>query len=318
MNLTEKQTREVDRDGHSKRLDAWIALKEPDHSRARWQELIKEGLVLLNGKTVKPNNKVVMGNIVSWQLPEPTAVEPQPEDIPLDILFEDSDIIVINKQPGLVVHPAPGNETGTLVNALLFHCKDLQGIGGELRPGIVHRLDKGTSGVMIIAKNELAMNHLMNQFKNRETHKEYLALAWGRFRKQSDTLETNIARCEHHRKRMAVYDLDDRGKNAITNYLVEEQFAECALVRCHIETGRTHQIRVHLTHLRHPIVGDSLYGRSRTGHLPAPFDRQMLHAAYLEITHPQTGEPMVFEAPLHEDMEELIEALRTEKELKAQ
>ncbi|MFC1467833.1 RluA family pseudouridine synthase [Verrucomicrobiota bacterium] len=314
MNFAEEQTKEVERDGHSKRLDAWLAKTEPAHSRARWQELIKQGLVQLNGKTVKPNHKVLTGNTVSWQIPEPVAVEPQPEDIPLDILFEDSDIIVINKQPGLVVHPAPGNETGTLVNALLHHCKDLQGIGGELRPGIVHRLDKDTSGVMVIAKNEIAMNHLMTQFKERDTHKEYLCLVWGRPRHPTGTVHTNIARCEHHRKKMAVYELEGRGKDAITNYRVEERFDQCTLVRCHIETGRTHQIRVHMTHLRHPIVGDSIYGRSRASKLPAPFHRQMLHAAHLEIEHPKTGEKLVFEAPLFDDMSSLLTALRAEQE----
>ena len=157
------------------------------------------------------------------------------------------------------------------------------------------------------------MNHLMAQFKDRDTHKEYLCIVWGRSRKPSGTIHTNIARCEHHRKKMAVYELEGRGKHAITNYQVEEQFEQCALMRCHIETGRTHQIRVHMTHLRHPIVGDTLYGRSRANQLSAPFHRQMLHAAHLEIEHPKTGEKLIFEAPLFDDMNNLLSALRAEK-----
>lgn len=314
MNFAEEQTQTVENDGHSQRLDAWLASHQPNHSRARWQELIKEGRVQLNGKTVKPNRKVLLGDSISWQIPEPVSVEPQPEAIPLDILFEDTDLIVINKQPGLVVHPAPGNESGTLVNALLYHCKDLQGIGGELRPGIVHRLDKDTSGIIVVAKNETAMNHLMAQFKDRETHKEYLCLVWGCPRHPSGTIETHIARSEKDRKKMAVYDLEDRGKLAITNYRIEERFELCTLMRCHIETGRTHQIRVHMSHLHHPIVGDRIYGRSRANKLPAPFPRQMLHAEHLEITHPRTGEKLIFEAPLFDDMNTLLHALRTEKE----
>lgn len=312
MKFIEESTEEITREWHSKRLDNWLAKTQPAHSRARWQELIKEGHVQLNGEVVRPNKKVLNGHIVSWQIPEPTSVEPQPEDIPLEILYEDSDIIVVNKQPGLVVHPAVGNETGTLVNALLHHCTDLQGIGGELRPGIVHRLDKGTSGVMVIAKNEIAMNHLMNQFKERETYKEYVALIWGSPRRPSGTIHTNIARCEHNRQKMAVYELEGRGKYAITNYVIEQKFKLCSLVRCHIETGRTHQIRVHMTHQKTPIVGDKTYGRTRKLTLPLPFERQMLHAAKLEIEHPTTGEHLVFEAPLFDDMKTLINALKEE------
>jgi 23S rRNA pseudouridine1911/1915/1917 synthase len=313
MKFIEQESYEVEREWHSKRLDACLAKTQPAHSRARWQELVKEGLVQLNGETVaRSNQKVLKGQIISWKIPEPTSVEPQPEDIPLHILYEDSDIIVINKQPGLVVHPAPGNETGTLVNALLHHCTDLQGIGGELRPGIVHRLDKDTSGVMVIAKNEIAMNGLMNQFKDRETYKEYLALIWGCPRKPTGTIHTNIARSETNRQKMAVYELEDRGKHAITHYQIEERFEFCSLVRCAIETGRTHQIRVHLTHHKHPIVGDKVYGRPRAIKLPLPFERQMLHAAKLQFEHPTTGETLIFEAPLFDDMNTLLEALRNE------
>ena len=286
------------------RLDAWLAETAPEHSRARWQALIKDGLVTVNGEKTKPNSKLRIGDCVKWTVPDPVEASPQAEEIPLTVLFEDRDLIVINKPAGLVVHPAAGNETGTLVNALLHHCKDLAGIGGEKRPGIVHRLDKDTSGIMVIAKNEAAMNALAHQFKERETEKEYLAIVRGIPAPSRGTVNTTIGRHPVHRKKMAVNVRS--GREAVSHYEVLETFGEAALVRVKIETGRTHQIRVHMAHINHPVIGDGVYGRSF--HLKAP--RQMLHAAKLSLTHPGTGKRIAFEAPLPEDMQRLLEQLR--------
>lgn len=289
------------------RLDAWLAEEEPDHSRARWQALIEEGRVTVNGKPVKKNRRVRDGDRVAWTVPEqPAEAAPQPEAIPLAILYEDRDMIVINKPPGLVVHPAPGNETGTLVNALLHHCNDLAGIGGVKRPGIIHRLDKDTSGVMVAAKNETAMNELSRQFRYRETEKEYLALVWGVPAEKRGTIRGTIGRHPIHRKKMAVNVRN--GRDAVSHYELIEAFSQAALVRVKIETGRTHQVRVHMAHLKTPVIGDALYGRARRADIKAK--RQMLHAAKLSLAHPKTGKRMVFEAPLPPDMEKVLTALR--------
>lgn len=291
------------------RLDAWLAEEAPEHSRARWQALIKEGHVTVNGKPVKPNHKLCAEDRVAWSLPEPAEVETLPEKIPLDILYEDRDIIVISKPAGLVVHPAAGNETGTLVNALLHHCTDLAGIGGERRPGIIHRLDKDTSGVMVIAKTEAAMNELSRQFKERETEKEYLAIIRGVPPGTHGTVETTIGRHPVHRKKMAANVRN--GKRAVSHYETVEAFSDASLVRVKIETGRTHQIRVHMAHIKHPIIGDTVYGRGRASSIKA--GRQMLHAARLSLNHPKSGKPMTFEAPLPADMEALLKQLRSEQ-----
>jgi len=290
-----------------KRLDAWLAESEPEHSRARWQALIKEGLVTVNDTTMKPNHKLRTADRIQWTIPEPVSSEVLPENIPLNILFEDKHIIAINKPAGLVVHPAAGNADGTLVNALLHHCADLAGIGGEKRPGIVHRLDKDTSGVMVVAKTEQAMAELARQFKARETEKEYLAIVRGIPKPTSGRIETTIGRHKIHRKKMAVNVKN--GRSAVSNYRVAEKLKNSALVRVRIETGRTHQIRVHMAFLKHPILGDKLYAR------PQPADplwpnRQMLHAAKLSITHPNTHERLCFTPPLPADMDAALEKLR--------
>ncbi len=289
-----------------KRLDAWLAEEQPEHSRARWKTLIKEKRVTVNGEPVKPNFKLRAGDKVQWIIPKPVSTDVLAEDIPLEILYEDEHLMVINKPAGLVVHPAAGNENGTLVNALLHHCIDLAGIGGEIRPGIVHRLDKDTSGVMVVAKTEAALNELARQFKARETEKEYLAIVRGIPTPSRGTVRTTIGRHPIHRKKMAV---DVRtGRRAVSNYQVVEAFDRAALLRVRIETGRTHQIRVHMAHLKHPVLGDKLYGRPRTsGPKPA---RQMLHAAKLSFAHPNTGERMHLAAPLPEDMENMLSTLR--------
>ena len=288
------------------RLDTWLAEVVPEHSRSRWQSLIKEGRVTVNGALCKANLKIRAGDRAEWAIPDPAAAEPQAEDISLNVLYEDRNMIVINKPAGLVVHPAVGNETGTLVNALLHHCNDLTGIGGEKRPGIVHRLDKDTSGVMVVAKNEKAMNELARQFKERETAKEYLTIVWGVPYGKRGTVETTIGRNPLHRKKMAANVRN--GREAVSHYEVLEALGAAALVQVKIETGRTHQIRVHMAHIKNPVIGDTVYGRGRASTIKA--DRQMLHAAKLSLNHPVSGKRMTFEAPLPEDMEMLLRQLR--------
>lgn len=296
-------------DGKGKRLDAWLSRVAPDLSRARIQDLIRTGHITLNGKPAKPSQTLASGQDIQIEIPPPVEVDLKPEAIPLDVLFEDADLIVINKPAGLVVHPAAGHASGTLVNALLAHCPDLSGINGEKRPGIVHRLDRDTTGVMVVAKHEKAMQSLSLQFKDRETTKGYLALVWGHLTPSAGRAETLIGRNPRDRKKMCTKP--DHGRNAITNYETQEIFADTSLLRIHIETGRTHQIRVHMAHLGHSIVGDPLYGRPRHNVLPTPIPpRQMLHAARLTLTHPATGQPLTFEAPLPEDMKQLLDALR--------
>ncbi|MEI8139933.1 MAG: RluA family pseudouridine synthase [bacterium] len=296
-------------DGKGKRLDAWLSLVQPDLSRARIQDLIRSGHITLNGKPTKPSQSLITGQEIQINVPAPVEVDLKPEAIPLDILFEDTDLIVLNKPAGLVVHPAAGHASGTLVNALLSHCSDLAGIGGEKRPGIVHRLDRDTTGVMVVAKNDMAMKALADQFKHRQTTKEYLALVWGHLNPSSGRTETLIGRNPHDRKKMCTKP--DIGRNAITNYETQEKFTNTSLLRIHIETGRTHQIRVHMAHLGHSIIGDPQYGRPRHNVLPVAIPlRQMLHAAQLTFMHPVSGQTLTVKAPLPEDMQVLIDILR--------
>jgi 23S rRNA pseudouridine1911/1915/1917 synthase len=288
-----------------RRLDAHLAESVPEVSRSHWKTLIQGGRVLVNGQSSKPNHKLKTGDEVCWTLPEEGSSEPQAENIPLNIVFEDDWILVVNKPPGLVVHPAVGNETGTLVNALLFHDPVFANVE---RAGIVHRLDKDTSGVMVVAKSDAAMTDLQRQFKERVTEKEYIALAWGQ-PPSSGRIETLIGRHPVHRQKMSV--LKEGGRTAVSSFHVVEQFEDVALVKVEIETGRTHQIRVHLAHLGHPVAGDSLYGRARKKKLPETPERQMLHAARLAFTHPGTMKRLSFEAPLFDDMRRLIELLQS-------
>ena len=278
------------------RLDAYLAAAHPAISRSRWKQLIEAGHVLLNGVAVRKSNTALSsGSELRCDLPEPEPVGLVATDIPLAILYEDADLIVLNKPAGLVVHPAPGHAADTLVNALLHHCSDLQGIGGELRPGIVHRLDKDTSGVLVVAKNEAAVAALVAQFSSHFVQKEYLALVWGAPKKPTGTVELPVGRHPVHRQKMAV---TEKGRAAVTHYETLAAGPLASLLRVRIETGRTHQIRVHLAHLGHPVVGDSTYGRARQG-LPAELNvsRQMLHAHVLKIAHPRDGRPLAFTAP---------------------
>lgn len=287
-------------EGAEGRLDAWLASQTAELSRARIQALIKEGRVTCEGAAVKANAKPKTGQTIEIRVPAPTPADPLPEDIPLDILHEDGDCLVLNKPAGLVVHPAPGHAAGTLVNALLAHCRDLGGVGGVERPGIVHRLDKDTSGLMVVAKNDAAMAGFVRLFQTGGITKEYVALVHGAPPKPSGTVSTLIGRHPVDRKRMAV--VGRNGKLAVTHYAVEQRLGDIALVRCRIETGRTHQIRVHMQSLGCPVVGDALYGRPAADKRLTPVPaRQMLHAARLAFTHPVTGAAMAFEAPLPDD-----------------
>ncbi len=287
-------------EGAEGRLDVLLASQVTDLSRARLQALIKEGRVTCAGVPVKSNAKPKPGQVIEIVVPAPVAAEPVPENIPLDILYEDSDCLVINKPAGLVVHPAPGHATGTLVNALLFHCQDLGGVGGVERPGIVHRLDKDTSGLMVVAKNDAAMAGFVRLFQTGGITKEYLTLVHGIPPMTSGTVSTLIGRHPAQRKKMAV--VVRNGKQAVTHYTVEQRLGDITLVRCRIETGRTHQIRVHMLSLGCPVVGDTVYGRSAADRrLPRFPARQMLHATHLVFAHPVTGAAMDFTAPLPAD-----------------
>jgi 23S rRNA pseudouridine1911/1915/1917 synthase len=282
------------------RLDRSLAQALPSFSRARLQTLIREGFVKVNGNTARPRDAVRIGDIVEVREPKIEKIDAQPEAMQLDILFEDHDLLVLNKPAGLVVHPGAGQQTGTLVNALLAHCKHLSGIGGKERPGIVHRLDKETSGVLVVAKNDAAHRALCKQFAERTTGKTYLALVAGTPRKSSGTIEAPIARHPVHRKKMSVARRG--GRSAKTEYRVVRSGSDRSLVECVIHTGRTHQIRVHLHHLGHPVLGDKLYAGKRAGDFP----RQMLHAWKLTFTHPHSGEHMTFEAPIPADFNEAM------------
>jgi 23S rRNA pseudouridine1911/1915/1917 synthase len=286
---------------HTKlRLDQFLAKQAPQYSRSRLQQLIRSGFVRLNGAITRPREIVRAGDKIALIEPPLEKIETRPEPIPLNILFEDEDLLVINKQAGLAVHPGAGQREGTLVNALLSHCATLSGIGGKERPGIVHRLDKETSGCLVVAKNDRAHQELSKQFAARTVEKIYLALVAGKLRKPTGTIEENIARHPVHRQRMRVTSL--RGRTARTDYRVMRASDEASLIECRLYTGRTHQVRVHLHHLGHPILGDKLYAPR----LSKNFCRQMLHAWKLAFHHPRTGEWKYFEAPLPADFNDAI------------
>ncbi len=292
------------------RLDVFLTRMQPEFSRSHIQKLIAAGNVLVNGVQRKGNFKLKPEDEVELEIPEPEMTEILPEDIPLDILYEDKDIIVINKARGMVVHPAAGIYSGTLVNALMYHCEDLSGINGEIRPGIVHRLDKDTSGVMVAAKNDQAHLSLASQIQEKSAFRIYNALVWGNIKEESGIIRGDIGRDPADRKKMAI--VQENGKPATTHFRVLERFGEETLVECRLETGRTHQIRVHMTYIGHPLLGDPKYGVGRSGKIRGnfPIQGQALHSLSLELTHPATGERMKFTAPLPEDMEKLLRSLR--------
>ena len=286
------------------RLDRFLALELPDFSRSRLQTLINDGFVRLNEKQPRPRDVVASGDVVQLRVPAVEKIDAAPEAIPLQILFEDDDLLVIDKAAGMVVHPGAGNQEHTLVNALLSHCTTLSGIGGKERPGIVHRLDKETSGCLVVAKNDAAHRELSRQFAARTMKKIYLALVAGRLKKPSGSIDAPIARHPTHRQRMSI-SKTSRGRSALTEYRVVRSGAEVSLVECTLHSGRTHQIRVHLHHLGHPLLGDKVYAAK---HAKA-FPRQMLHAWKLGFSHPQRGEWKEFEAPIPRDFEDAMTQL---------
>lgn len=286
------------------RLDKVITLLDENISRMMVKKLLEEEKILVNGKFEKASYKVKVNDIIQVQEVEVKEIDLKAEDIPLDVLYEDNDIIVVNKAKGMVVHPANGNLDGTLVNALMAKCQDsLSGIGGEIRPGIVHRLDKDTSGVIVIAKNDKAHINLSNQIKEKQMKKTYICLVRGNIPNDEATIDMPIARSKKDRKKMAV---DKEGKNAITHFKVIKRYNGYTYLKVNIETGRTHQIRVHLSHIGYPIIGDEVYSNGKN---PFGVKGQMLHAKELEFTHPTTGKRMKIEAPIPEYFEEVLEKL---------
>jgi 23S rRNA pseudouridine1911/1915/1917 synthase len=290
----------------NQRLDIYLSRKDLGLSRSWIQKLISSGKIKVNNSVVKPSYKVRVKDRIEITIPKPRPLKIEPEKIPLNILYEDRDLIVVNKPRGMVVHPGAGVSSGTLVNALLYYCKDLSGIGGVLRPGIVHRLDKDTSGVLVVAKNDFTHLALSKQFKERSINKRYIALVKGRVLKEEGKIKASIGRHPVKRKKMAAGVR--RAREAITSYKVLEKFKDFTLLEAIPETGRTHQIRVHLSHIGYPIVGDPKYG-GRIG-LRKEMKGQALHAQTLGFIHPRTKEYMEFNAPLSKDMEKVIELLR--------
>ena len=296
----------IPEDLNGKRLDSALTqlMAGESLSRMRVQALIDQGQVTQDGQPVTASRKVKTGEAYRLTLPPPMPAQPLAQAIALDIIHEDDDLIVLNKPAGLVVHPAPGNRDRTLVNALLAHCgASLSGIGGVARPGIVHRLDKDTSGLMVVAKHDLAHQKLSSQFADRSLSRTYQAVVWGLPLPRIGSIEAPIGRHARDRKRMGV---TAKGKPALTHYKVLKAYTKVSLVECKLSTGRTHQIRVHLAHLKHPVVGDGVYGGNRPG---ITFPRQALHAAELRFIHPRTGRERKFTAPLPADMMELIAGL---------
>ena len=285
------------------RLDVYAA-NAAGISRNAAQRLISSGDVLLNGSEAPAKAKLRAGDTVTITPPPPAITDIVPQDIPIDIVYQDEDIAVVNKPKGMVVHPAAGNPDGTLVNAIMYHIKDLSGVGGEVRPGIVHRIDRMTSGLLVIAKNDAAHNFLSDQLKTHSVSRVYFALCDGNFREDCGTVDACIARSKNDRKRMAV---DPEGRTAVTHWQVLERFGDVTFLRLELETGRTHQIRVHMAHIRHPIVGDEVYGRGKN---KLGIVGQALHAGELHLTHPRTGERMTFTAPLPEEFRAALEKLR--------
>ncbi|TYA13018.1 RluA family pseudouridine synthase [Paenibacillus faecis] len=295
----------ADAESAKDRIDKYVkAQMGEDTSRSQIQLWIEDGNLTVNGSPVKANYKIAAGDLIVLRIPEAEATEIVPEDIPLEVYYEDSDVIVVNKKRGMVVHPAPGHASGTLVNALMYHCKDLSGINGELRPGIVHRIDKDTSGLLMAAKNDKAHASLAAQLKEHSVTRKYFALVHGNLAHDQGTVDAPIGRDPHDRKMYTV--IERNSKPAVTHFQVTERFGDYTLLELKLETGRTHQIRVHMKFIGHPLVGDPLYGRSKGIRM----DGQALHAAVLGFVHPSSGEYLEFQAPLPQDMEDLLHSLR--------
>ena len=303
----------------AERLDLFLRTHCPEHSRSSIQALIKAGAIRVNGQKTRPAYLVQPGDAIAVELPEPEPLAARPEALPLSIAYEDDDLLVVNKAAGMTVHPAPGATEGTLVNALLHHCRDLSGINGALRPGIVHRLDKETSGLLLVAKRDAAHRALAASLQAHQIERRYAALVWGVLREENGRIEAPIGRHPKNRKKMAAVE---GGRAAATHFSVVEYCPFTTLVECQLETGRTHQIRVHLAHIGHPVFGDPVYGgrdqargvrpeyRRQANWMLSLIKRQALHAKKLRFAHPTTGEMMEFAAPLPEDFQAALEAAR--------
>lgn len=305
MNM-EYMTFAAEKEDSGVRIDVFLADALEDISRSGVQKLMEQGHIQCNGKAVKSNYKLREKDVIDVEIPDVTEPEILPENIPLDILYEDQDVIVLNKPQGMVVHPAPGHSSGTLVNALMYHCgAELSGINGEKRPGIVHRIDKDTSGVLMVAKNNAAHQSLAEQLAVHSITRKYNAIVYNGFSEDSGTVDQPIGRNPQDRKKMAVTQKHSR--HAVTHYRVLERMGNFTLIEAQLETGRTHQIRVHMTYIGHPLLGDTVYGRKKQ---PFGLEGQVLHARVLGFRHPTTGEYMEFEAPLPPYFEALLTRLK--------
>jgi len=302
----EKMDHTILEDQAGDRIDKVVASLNEEWSRTQVQDWIKEGNVVVNGKKVKTNYKCSVNDQLEINIPEPEELDVVPEEMDLDIYFEDRDVLVVNKPKGMVVHPAPGHMTGTLVNGLMAHCKDLSGINGVLRPGIVHRIDKDTSGLLMVAKTDLAHESLVNQLVKKTVTRKYKALVHGIIPHDFGTIDAPLGRDPKDRQSMTVVD---DGKHAVTHFHVLERFKDFSFIECQLETGRTHQIRVHMKYIGYPLAGDPKYGPKKT----LDIGGQALHAGILGFTHPRTNEYMEFSAPLPEYMEQLLDSLRNNR-----
>lgn len=300
MDIIEHQ---IQNEEAKERIDKVLSSLNNEWSRTQVQQWIKEGHVLVNGEKIKTNYKCALNDVIQVTIPELEELDILPEKMDLDIYYEDEDVLVVNKPKGMVVHPAPGHTTGTLVNGLMAHCKDLSGINGVLRPGIVHRIDKDTSGLLMVAKNDLAHESLVNQLVNKTVKRKYKALVHGVIPHDYGTIDAPLGRDPKDRQSMTVVD---EGKHAVTHFQVLDRFDQYTFVECQLETGRTHQIRVHMKYIGYPLVGDPKYGPRKT----LEMDGQVLHAGILGFTHPRTGEYLEFEAPLPEGFATLLHQLK--------
>lgn len=305
LDVVEQHEWDVTEDLAGERLDKAIAVYHEEWSRVRVQEWIRDGLVLVNGQPKKGNYRLKQGDSIEVHVPPVEELQVEAEPMDLDIRYEDQDVLVVNKPRGMVVHPGPGNYSGTLVNGLLAHCTDLSGIGGVARPGIVHRIDKDTSGLLMIAKNDLAHQSLVAQLKEHSVERVYVAVVHGIIPHEHGTIDAPIGRDPSHRQRMAV--IHKNSKHAVTHFTVRERFKQSTLVECRLETGRTHQIRVHMKYIGFPLIGDPVYGPKKN---TFPIEGQALHAQVIGFTHPRTKERIRIEAELPADMEHLLKVLR--------
>lgn len=293
----------IEAEQKGERIDKVLATLNADWSRTQVTAWVKEGIVVVNDAPVKANYKVKEGDVITVTVPEVEELDIVAEDLHLEIVYEDADVLVVNKPRGMVVHPAPGHLSGTLVNGLMYHCKDLSGINGVMRPGIVHRIDKDTSGLLMVAKTDKAHESLVNQLVNKTVTRKYTALVHGHIPHDKGTIDAPIGRDSKDRQKQAVVD---NGKHAVTHFQVIERFGQFTLIECRLETGRTHQIRVHMNYIGYPLAGDPKYGPKKT----IDFNGQVLHAGVLGFEHPVTGEYLEFEAPLPDDFKQVLENLR--------